>query len=90
MTSEEAWDSAADTFGAEPDLALARWITLLAPDGRLVLVEGRWSTGAALTAEQETSMVRRVREEAELTTLGDGRLRGREISDERYVVVSRR
>jgi ubiquinone/menaquinone biosynthesis C-methylase UbiE len=74
----------------EPDLALDRWITLLAPGGRLVLVEGRWSTGAGLASEQVMSIVRRVREEADLRMLDDARLWGREITDERYLVVSLR
>jgi ubiquinone/menaquinone biosynthesis C-methylase UbiE len=72
------------------DVALARWIALLAPGGRLVLVEGSWSTGTGLPAEQATSIVRRNREEADVRLLGDARLWGREITDERYVVVSRR
>jgi SAM-dependent methyltransferase len=33
-----------------PAAALDRWIALLRPAGRLVLVEGSWSTGAGLTA----------------------------------------
>src|ERR1700754_4399848 len=36
----------------DPAWVLGRWIDLLAPDGVLVLVEGSWSTGAGLTAEQ--------------------------------------
>jgi ubiquinone/menaquinone biosynthesis C-methylase UbiE len=74
----------------DPDAAVDRWIGLLAPGGRLILVEGRWSTGAGLTSEQVTSTVLRVRQEADLTTLEDARLWGREITDERYLVVSRR
>ena len=74
----------------EPDLAIDRWITLLAPGGRLVLVEGCWSTGAGLASEQVTSIVRCVREEADLMLLDDDRLWGREITDERYLVVSLR
>src|SRR6188508_3084888 len=34
----------------DPASALTRWVRLLAPDGRLVLIEGSWSTGAGLTA----------------------------------------
>jgi SAM-dependent methyltransferase len=77
---------------ALPDLVavLNRWIALLAPGGRLILVEGRWSTGAGLLSEQVTSIVRRVREEAHLTVLDDARLWGRHITDERYLVVSLR
>ncbi|WP_224766125.1 class I SAM-dependent methyltransferase [Nocardioides campestrisoli] len=31
----------------DPAVALSRWLRLLSPSGRLVLVEGRWSNGAA-------------------------------------------
>jgi ubiquinone/menaquinone biosynthesis C-methylase UbiE len=72
----------------EREVALGRWITLLGPGGRLVLVEGRWSTGAGLSADQMTSLVRRVREESDLTMLDDARLWGGQITDERYLVVS--
>jgi SAM-dependent methyltransferase len=34
----------------EPVAALRRWVDLLRPGGRLVLVEGSWSTGAGLRA----------------------------------------
>ena len=37
----------------DPAAALARWVELLAPGGRLVLVEGSWSTGAGLTAGRD-------------------------------------
>jgi ubiquinone/menaquinone biosynthesis C-methylase UbiE len=70
--------------------ALARWITLLAAYGRLVLIEGRWSTGAGMPPEEITSLVRQARESAELTMLDDARLWGREIIDQRYLVVSLR
>jgi ubiquinone/menaquinone biosynthesis C-methylase UbiE len=72
------------------DAALDRWIQLLVPDGRLLLVEGSWSTGAGLTSEQVRSALLRRREQAAVMRLDDQRLWGREISDERYVVVSRR
>ena len=36
----------------DPVEALRRWTALLRPDGRLVLVEGSWVTGAGLTADQ--------------------------------------
>jgi ubiquinone/menaquinone biosynthesis C-methylase UbiE len=72
------------------DAALDRWIQLLAPEGRLILVEGHWSTGAGLTSEELTSTLLRRREQAVVTRLDDPRLWGGEITDERYVVVSRR
>ena len=36
---------------------LQRWLNLLAPNGRLILIEGRWSTGAGLRASECRSLV---------------------------------
>lgn len=72
-----------------PAAALDRWIRLLAPGGRLLLVEGSWSTGAGLSAEQTVDLVRATGREAELRRLTDPVLWGREITDDRYLVVSR-
>src|SRR4051794_9398441 len=46
------------------DAALSEWVALLRPGGRLVLVEGRWHTGAGLTAADTARAVRRHRGEA--------------------------
>jgi ubiquinone/menaquinone biosynthesis C-methylase UbiE len=75
---------------ADPDEALRRWVAILRPGGRLVLVEGHWSTGAGLTAEETRALVRRHRREAEVERLDDPALWGRAIDDERYAVISRR
>jgi ubiquinone/menaquinone biosynthesis C-methylase UbiE len=74
----------------DPDEALRRWVDLLATGGRLVLVEGRWSTGAGLPADACRELVLRHRREAVLERLDDPALWGREIDDERYVIVSER
>ncbi len=73
----------------DPAAALARWVRLLRPGGRLVLVEGRWSTGAGLTSAECARLVRAVRDEAVVTPLTGPALWGREIDDERYLLVSR-
>lgn len=73
----------------DPTAALERWIGLLRPGGRLVLVEGRWSTGAGLTAAECAQLVRNVRNEASVTRLDDPALWGQSIDDERYLLVSR-
>ncbi len=74
----------------DPAAAVARWARLLTVDGRLVLVEGSWSTGAGLTALETLALV----EGAGLTTtsrvLDDPEYWGGPIDDERYVVVGRR
>jgi ubiquinone/menaquinone biosynthesis C-methylase UbiE len=79
-------------FWAMPDpaAALKAWVRLLRPAGRLVLVEGHWSTGAGLTADECEALVRGVREEATVTRLDDPAVWGREIDDERYLLVSLR
>lgn len=71
----------------DPQAVLDRWVRLLRPGGRLVLVEGFWSTGAGLTAEQTVALVRAVGREPVLTRLDDEAYWGRQTDDERYVVV---
>ncbi len=73
----------------DPAAALKRWVGLLRPGGLLVLVEGRWSTGAGLTAAECRALVLEVRREAGVTRLDDPALWGRSIDDERYLLVSR-
>lgn len=71
----------------DPAAALEEWVSLLRPGGVLVLVEGRWSTGAGLTAAEARELVGG---DAVVTPLTDEALWGREIDDERYLLVSRR
>lgn len=74
----------------DPAAALREWVSLLKPEGVLLLVEGRWSTGAGLTAAQTRSLALEVRTEAVITPLTSEDLWGRSIEDERYLLVSRR
>jgi SAM-dependent methyltransferase len=74
----------------DPAAALARWADLLAPDGRLVLVEGHWSTGTGLTGEETVALVEGAGLAAEYRPLHDPAYWGKRIDDERYVVVGRR
>ncbi|QBR92397.1 class I SAM-dependent methyltransferase [Nocardioides euryhalodurans] len=71
-----------------PSEVLERWLRLLAPGGRLVLVEGDWSTGAGLSAEATLALVRGTGREATLRRLPEPVFWGREITDSRYLVVS--
>lgn len=71
----------------DPAAALARWGDLLTVDGRLVLVEGRWSTGAGLTAAETLALLARVGRAGVVRHLPEAAYWGREITDERYVVV---
>jgi SAM-dependent methyltransferase len=72
----------------DPAAALRRWVDLLAPGGRLVLVEGRWFNGAGLSAAETVRLVEATGRPAELTLLAEPAYWGREITDERYVVRS--
>jgi len=74
----------------DPATTLQRWIALLGPGGRLVLVEGSWTTGAGLTAARTVELVESLDREAELRLLPEATYWGREIDDERYLLVSRR
>jgi 2-polyprenyl-3-methyl-5-hydroxy-6-metoxy-1,4-benzoquinol methylase len=73
----------------DPSATLQRWIGLLRPAGRLVLVEGRWSTDAGLTAAETVGLVESTGRRTELRMLPEAAYWGREIDDERYLVVSR-
>jgi SAM-dependent methyltransferase len=70
--------------------ALAAWLRLLLPGGTLILVEGRWSSGAGLTAAEAGRAVLGYRSDAVITALDDPALWGGPVSDERYLLVSRR
>lgn len=72
----------------DPERVVARWARLLRPAGRLVLVEGRWHTGAGLTARRCEEIVHSCGRQAEVTRLTDTRLWGAPIADERYLLVS--
>lgn len=72
----------------DPAAALCHWLGLLVPGGRLILVEGHWSTGAGLTAGQTVALVEATGRPAELRRLPEPAYWGRAVTDERYVVVS--
>ena len=74
----------------DPAAALRLWADLLVPGGRLVLVEGRWSTGAGLRATETVALVEAAGGVAALRMLPDPAYWGREIEDERYLLVARR
>jgi SAM-dependent methyltransferase len=74
----------------DPAAALERWVALLAPAGRLVLVEGRWHTGGGLTSGQTLDLLRSAGRDARLRPMPEPVYWGTEIDDERYLVVSDR
>jgi len=72
----------------DPAAGLARWVELLAPGGRLLLVEGRWFTGGGLAAAETEALVRATGRGAVVQHLPERVYWGKEIDDERYLVVS--
>lgn len=72
-----------------PYQAFTGWMRLLRPGGVAVLVEGNWATGAGLTAEEAERIVRSVRTEVEIRHLHEAVYWGKDIDDERYLVLSR-
>ncbi len=73
----------------DPVAAFATWVELLAPGGVMVLVEGRWGTGAGLTASAAEAIVRTARSEATVRHLPEDVFWGKAIDDERYLLTSR-
>lgn len=73
----------------DPVAAFATWVELLAPGGVMVLVEGRWGTGAGLTASAAEAIVRTTRSEATVRHLPEDVFWGKAIDDERYLLTSR-
>lgn len=72
------------------DAALGQWTRLLKPGGVVVLAEGRWHTGAGLTAAQAERAVRRHRAEVAVIPLTSPLLWGGPVTDERYLLTSPR
>ena len=74
----------------DPTAAFARWDGLLRPNGVAVLIEGRWSTGAGLDAVTAQRIALGVHREATIRQLPESVYWGKDIDDERYLLVSRR
>lgn len=73
----------------DPADALRRWLRLLRPDGRLVIVEGFWHTGAGLHAADLVALLHDHGCDVDLQALDDPDLWGGPLRDERYAVVAR-
>lgn len=72
----------------DPAAGLRRWCDLLAPGGRLLLVEGLWFNGAGLSAADTRALVEEAGRTCDVRLLPESDFWGREIDDERYLVVS--
>jgi 2-polyprenyl-3-methyl-5-hydroxy-6-metoxy-1,4-benzoquinol methylase len=73
----------------DPSAAVARWVRLLRPGGRLLLVEGHWWTGGGLTAEETMCLLRPYAVRVETLPLTDPVLWGGPVPDERYLCIAR-
>jgi SAM-dependent methyltransferase len=73
----------------DPAAALARWVGLLRPSGRLLLVEGRWHTGTGIDVEACRRLVAPHASRVDVVPLVDEVYWGGPINDERYLLVAR-
>lgn len=73
----------------DPVAAFGRWADLLKSGGIGVLVEGRWGNGAGLTAGDAEAIVRSRLAETIVRPLPERVYWGKEIDDERYLLVAR-
>lgn len=71
----------------DPAAALERWAALLAPGGRLVVIEGRWSMGSGIDAERLRDLVRPLCGASEVRLLADPGDGARPLTEDRYVLV---
>ena len=73
----------------DPADALQRWSGLLCPGGRIVLIEGRWSTGVGLARQETATLLAAAGWQATIERLDDPRYWGGPIGDDRYAAVGR-
>jgi ubiquinone/menaquinone biosynthesis C-methylase UbiE len=75
-----------------PLAALRRWVGLLRPGGHVVLIEGRWGatpeSAAGVSATTLVAVVEPLVARAHVEYLTDPTLWGKEINDERYVLLA--
>jgi SAM-dependent methyltransferase len=73
----------------DPALALERWVALLVPGGRLVLIEGVWGTGAGLPSQQIVAALPALCPCVTVSNLSrQSALWGRDVTDERYLILA--
>jgi 2-polyprenyl-3-methyl-5-hydroxy-6-metoxy-1,4-benzoquinol methylase len=71
----------------QPKQVLQRWVKFLKQRGRLVLIEGYWSTGAGLRSNEITEMLPSSMTHISVQNLSDKPdLWGGYVTDERYVI----
>jgi 2-polyprenyl-3-methyl-5-hydroxy-6-metoxy-1,4-benzoquinol methylase len=76
-----------------PDMAqvLQRWTALLKPEGRLILIEGFWHTGAGVHAQDIVAAMPPSLTQVSVQNLSDrNEFWGSAVTDERYIIVAQR
>lgn len=74
----------------QPDQVLQRWVDLLKPAGRLLLIEGYWFTNAGLHAQQIVDALPPSLTDISVHNLSDqADLWGNAVADERYAITAR-
>lgn len=73
----------------QPPQVLERWVNLMTPGGRLILIEGFWNTGAGLQQQEVLAALPLSLSNVTQQRLSDNsQLWGGEVSDERYAVIA--
>lgn len=73
----------------KPEQVLQRWSEILTPGGRLILIEGYWSTGAGFHSDDLSKMLPpnlRIRKVIALSE--NSKYWGGKVADERYAVIA--
>lgn len=72
-----------------PDQVLRHWVSLLKPQGRLLLIEGFWHTGAGMHSGEIVALLPDSLSQVAVRHLSDqAELWGAEVSDERYAITA--
>ena len=73
----------------EPFQVLERWAAVLKPGGRMILIEGYWSTGSGLHAAQLVLSLPAATATISVEDLSDHPdLWGKQVTDERYALIA--
>ena len=73
----------------EPKQVLQRWLAFLKPNGRLILIEGFWVTGAGLQAQEIMKILPASLSNVSHRNLSDNpKFWGGPVTDERYAIIA--
>jgi 2-polyprenyl-3-methyl-5-hydroxy-6-metoxy-1,4-benzoquinol methylase len=73
----------------EPSQVLRRWVELLVPSGRLILIEGYWNTGGGLHAHELLAVLPSSVTTVSVRNLSDQpEYWGKKVTDERYAIIA--